>query len=110
MVLAMPRVARVGDKVNMNCPHGATGTIVTGSNNIVVNGKSLARKGDTITCDLCGVSRTIDSGSPDGLANSADIARVGDPSTGTCDLKLPGCPHTTVATIATGSEDFILNE
>ena len=58
-VLIMPDVSRIGDKVIMNCPHGATGTIISCSTNIEINGNGLARKGDIIKCDKCGVTRII---------------------------------------------------
>ena len=108
-VVIMPSVARLGDKVNMNCPHGAMGTIISCSSNIEVNGRGLARQGDTVQCDLCGITRTIDYGSPNVDGNDVDVARIHDPATGICNPGLPCCPHTTVATIATGSEDTFAN-
>ena len=105
----MPKVARVGDKLSMNCPHGATGTIVSGSPNIEVNGKPIALQGCIVKCDVCGITRTIDSGSADTFGNVKQVARVGDPSTGICNPGYPCCPHTSTATITTGSGNTIDN-
>ena len=105
------KTARKGDQVNMNCPHGAMGTIITGSEDCEVNGKQCARETDTVQCNLCGVTRTINAGecSPDTYLNGLQVARLGDPSTGICDLKQRCCPHTTTATIAEGSSDTLVN-
>jgi len=102
----MPFMAIVGSKVNMNCPHGGIGTVISGSDNVTVDGQPLARKSDIVRCDKCGITRTIDSGSSYISDNGLDFARIGDPTTGICDLKLPGCPHTTTGIITTGSTDF----
>lgn len=106
----MPRASKLGDKVNMNCPHNGIGTIISCSLDIEINGEGIARKGDVVRCDKCGKTRTIDSGSSDVEGNGLDFARVGDHSTGICDLGLPDCPHTTVATISTGSDDTLCND
>ena len=76
--------ARVGDQASMNCPEGATGTITSGSPNIIINGHACARVGDTITCNSCGTVCHIVSGSPDAMGNGEALARIGDTATGTC--------------------------
>ena len=100
----MPAVARVNDKVNMNCPHGGIGTIVSGSPNVDCEGNPVARIGDKVVCDSCGQTFTIITGSPTGFANSLAIARVGDLASGTCNPGLPCCHHgISNASIITGS-------
>jgi len=60
----MSKQARLGDIVNISCPHGATGIITTGSNYTYDRGKKMAKVGDTCvgSCDVgakcCPHSRT----------------------------------------------------
>lgn len=105
------KTARLGDQVNMNCPHSAMGTIISASPDVEANNKRVAREGDVVRCNLCGVTRNINMGqcSPDTYANGLQVARLGDPSTGICDPQYPCCPHTTTATIAEGSVDVLTN-
>ena len=63
--------ARVGD------PGSHGGVIVTGSPHTYVNGRRLARVGDTYACILHGPNPII-QGSPDTWANGQQVARVGD--------------------------------
>lgn len=105
----MPNVARVGDKVSMNCPHGGVGTIISGSSNITVNDRALAREGDIVQCDDCGKTRPIDFGSPNVFGNDPAVARVGDTSTGVCDPGFKCCPHVSTGTISTGSDNTVCN-
>jgi uncharacterized Zn-binding protein involved in type VI secretion len=66
-----PAVVRIGDSGS----HG--GSVSSGSDNVLCNGRGVARVGDTYDCPIHGPNK-IDSGSPDTFANSKQIARVGD--------------------------------
>lgn len=106
----MPAEARIGDQVTMNCPHGGTGTITSGSPNITANGQAVARVGDTVVCNLCGLSFTIATGSGLAKANGQAVARVDDIVVGTCNLHKPGCPHVVAgAKISSGSGNITIN-
>lgn len=67
----MPRVCRVGDAGS----HG--GTITTGSDNVFVNSKKVARVNDTYACALHGAQPLV-TGSPTLYVNSRKVVRVGD--------------------------------
>lgn len=82
----MAGVARVGDRHEGICDHGApccphfvSGTIVKGSTNVKANGKQVARLGDTVNhnCPHCGVG-WISSSSSTVKANGIGVARIGD--------------------------------
>lgn len=82
----MSRIARVGDTHAgicnhgaICCPHHVTGTIVTGSENVKVNGKNAARVGDQVVhnCPHCGTG-TIVEGSSTVKVNGKPLARIGD--------------------------------
>jgi uncharacterized Zn-binding protein involved in type VI secretion len=78
-------VARLGDTGT----HG--GAIITGSPNVWVNGRPVARVGDIYACPFHGLNPII-KGSNRTWANQLELARIGDPT---------ACG----ATIATGSEN-----
>jgi len=92
----MPAVARRGDQ---GVPHCSGYTIANGSNNVNVNGRPVARAGDSSTLHLqpggrrC-VSHTasISRGSSSVNVNGRAIARIGD--------SLAGC-----TSVAQGSPD-----
>jgi len=65
----MPRDARIGDKG----VHG--GTIVTGSPNVIDEGRLSARIGDVYVCPLHG-PQVIVSGSPQTIVNNRRNARI----------------------------------
>lgn len=67
----MPAIARVGDSAS----HG--GTLITGSPNVLTNGKSVCRLGDTYACPQHG-NNPIVSASTNVNANDKGVARVGD--------------------------------
>lgn len=69
----MPAQARLGDKTS----HG--GAIITGSPDVMVNGKKAARLGDSHSCPLPGHGVTsIVTGSATVMINGQPAARVGD--------------------------------
>lgn len=77
----MPNVTRLGD----NCTgHDACGGVplISGSDNVLVNGKSCGRKGDNYASHGClvhpGHSDVIAAGSATVFVNSIPIARIGD--------------------------------
>lgn len=57
--------------------HSHGGTITSASPNVTVNGKPVARKGDTASCPTHGTV-TIVGGSSKVLANGRARARIGD--------------------------------
>jgi uncharacterized Zn-binding protein involved in type VI secretion len=67
----MPAVIRIGDTGS----HG--GEVVSGSGNTTVNGRGVARVGDTYICPIHGPNQ-ITTGSPDVFVNGMAVARVGD--------------------------------
>jgi uncharacterized Zn-binding protein involved in type VI secretion len=67
----MPRVARVGDTSS----HG--GQIQTGSADVIVNGSSVARVGDTFGCPTHGPNPIVSSPVSGKFANGSPIATVG---------------------------------
>lgn len=82
----MVGIARKDDRTDGTCFHpshdpplSTGGTITTGSSSVSLNGKPIARKGDTVVAD-CGHSSEITSGSQSvtsaGLGE--DIARLND--------------------------------
>ena len=82
----MSGIARVTDKHNGECCHGApccphsvTGEIVTGSVDVNVNGLPIARLGDKVAhdCPHCGIG-WITSSSGSVKANGIGVARLGD--------------------------------
>jgi uncharacterized Zn-binding protein involved in type VI secretion len=84
----MPAAARLGDKAQVDadahgcpaCPHPAVGPIVTGSSNVMVNGKPAARQDDLgIHAVCCGPNNfTIQRGSPTVYVNGKPFARMND--------------------------------
>jgi uncharacterized Zn-binding protein involved in type VI secretion len=83
---AEKRVARVGDGGS----HG--GAIVSGSPNVFVNGRPIARVGDIYACPIHG-SNPIVRGSSRTFANERRIARIGD-STACGASIVSGSPNT----------------
>lgn len=78
----MARVARVGDRTEGTCschptPISVGGQIETGSPDTYVNGRAVARLGDTIRAD-CGHTAEIVSASATVFANKIQVARDGD--------------------------------
>ena len=61
------------------CPHIVTGTIVTGSPDVFVNGLQAARLNDSVVhnCPHCGTGH-ISSASGSVFANGIPVARLGD--------------------------------
>jgi uncharacterized Zn-binding protein involved in type VI secretion len=100
----MTMIAMQGSKVNMNCPNGATGTVVSGSDDFEVDGMPGARRGDIVRCDSCGLTRTIDEGADDVTDGVMGLARVGDHTTGPC-VRTP----VTTGVIITGSDTCSTN-
>jgi uncharacterized Zn-binding protein involved in type VI secretion len=64
-------------------PHG--GTVTTGSNADVIDGKSIARKGDTVECQEHG-TQTIAEGDANGMIGGAPVALHGHRVTCGCTL------------------------
>jgi uncharacterized Zn-binding protein involved in type VI secretion len=62
---------RVGDKTS----HG--GEVMTGSANMIIDGKEVARLGDKVTCPTCG-DTVIAVGSPTYITDGQPTARHGD--------------------------------
>lgn len=91
----MPAVARRGDR---GVPHCSGYTIANGSNDVNVNGRPVARVGDSSTPHLLpgnpcpGHTAQISRGSTSVNVNGRAIARIGDP--------LAGC-----TSVAQGSSD-----
>jgi len=100
----MSKQARLGDIVNISCPHGATGIITTGSNYTYDRGKKVARLSDTVICCSCGKTGNIISGSQYTYADALKMAKVGDTCVGSCDVGAKCCPHSRTGTIVTGSD------
>ncbi|MGS0891921.1 PAAR domain-containing protein [Burkholderia stagnalis] len=74
------QVIVVGDTV---APHG--GVVVTGSHADVVDGKAIARKGDTVECSVHGM-QTIAEGDTNGMIDGAPVALHGHRVTCGCTL------------------------
>jgi uncharacterized Zn-binding protein involved in type VI secretion len=84
----MPAAARLGDKAQVDadahgcpaCPHPGVGPIVTGSSDVMVNGKPAARQDDLgIHAVCCGPNTfTIQRGSPTVYVNGKPFARMND--------------------------------
>ncbi|WP_423394258.1 PAAR domain-containing protein [Burkholderia sp. LMG 21824] len=74
------QVIVVGD---MLTPHG--GTVTTGSNADVVDGKAIARKGDTVVCLEHG-TQAIAEGDVNGMIGGAPVALHGHRATCGCTL------------------------
>jgi len=82
----MPGEARIGDKHEGICSHGApccphkvSGTIITGSPDVIANGVGVARLGDLAihNCPHCGKGIIV-TASLSVTANGMGIARLGD--------------------------------
>ena len=86
----MPGAARLTDQIS----HG--GQIVTGSDNVLIDGLPAARLGDVVACDLDGEQHIV-TASPDVLVNGIGAARIGDRIS--CN-----------ATIVTGSDNVLIDE
>ena len=67
----MPAVVLVGH--DHDCPLCGPTTINSGTRNVTVNGRAVARVGDALGC-----SAVITSGSPSMTVNGKAVARVGD--------------------------------
>jgi uncharacterized Zn-binding protein involved in type VI secretion len=65
-------VIRIGDRTS----HG--GVVKTGSSSFVVDGKGVARLGDTVSCPLHPSETVIDSGSETYITDGRATARDGD--------------------------------
>lgn len=65
-------VIRVGDRTS----HG--GTVGSGSDGFIVDGKAVARVGDKVSCPLHPGGTVINSGSADYLTDGQPTARDGD--------------------------------
>ena len=82
----MPKIARVGDRHEGSCGHGAdccphevSGVFVSGSPNVTANGKAVVRVGDALThnCPHCGTGEAL-TGSSSVKANGIAVHRIGD--------------------------------
>ncbi|VVQ06599.1 hypothetical protein PS938_03053 [Pseudomonas fluorescens] len=67
----MPAVVLVGH--DHDCPLCGPTTVDSGTRNMTVNGRAVARVGDTLGCGA-----VITSGSPSMAINGQPVARVGD--------------------------------
>ncbi|CAI8852848.1 PAAR motif protein [compost metagenome] len=67
----MPAVVLVGHE--HDCPLCGPTTVDSGTRNMTVNGRAVARVGDTLGCGA-----VITSGSPSMAINGQPVARVGD--------------------------------
>jgi uncharacterized Zn-binding protein involved in type VI secretion len=67
----MAKAIRIGD------PGSHGGSVTSGSPDVIVNGKAVARVGDTYACSIHGAN-PIATGSADTFANGKAVARVGD--------------------------------
>lgn len=87
----MPKVSRIGDRTIGTCTHPPIplhpnpsspigGQIITSSAVTSIEGKLVARVGDTVLAD-CGHSGIIDSGGSINIENNP-VARVGDTFSG----------------------------
>jgi uncharacterized Zn-binding protein involved in type VI secretion len=74
------QVIVVGDTL---VPHG--GTVTTGSNADIVDGKSISRKGDTVECREHG-TQTIAEGDETGMIGGRPVALHGHRATCGCTL------------------------
>lgn len=74
------QVIVVGDTL---APHG--GTVTTGSNTDVVNGKPIARKGDAVACKEHG-NQTISEGDESSLVSGSPVALHGHRAACGCTL------------------------
>lgn len=70
----------VGDTLT---PHG--GTVTTGSNSDIVDGKAIARKGDTVECKEHG-TQTIAEGDESSMIGGGPVALHGHRATCGCTL------------------------
>lgn len=105
----MPLSAIVGSKVAISCPHGAIGTVVSGSSNVKTTNSKCARLGDSVVCDCCGCPGSIIAGSPNVLVNNRPSARVTDATAGVCDVGAECCPHGRSGTIISGAPTVKVN-
>jgi uncharacterized Zn-binding protein involved in type VI secretion len=64
-------LVRIGDSTS----HG--GTVMTGSPNMIVDGKPVARLGDKVSCPIHG-DTVVNSGSPTYITDGKPTARDGD--------------------------------
>lgn len=83
----MSGIATVGSSASGTCyghksPLAVTGEISSGSGNVMVDGKGVARVGDLVTFE-CGHTGNISGGSGKSTVNGEGLARVGDPISGT---------------------------
>ena len=67
----MPAIARIGDAIS----HG--GSIIAGAGRTLAEGKSIARKGDSVLCSQHGM-QTITGGSSAVIIEGKPVAHVGD--------------------------------
>ena len=84
----MPGVCRLGDKAKcpidahgcVGCPHSVSGPVIQGSSDVLVNGKPVARKGDSgVHGVCCGPNRfVIARGSSTVFVNGKPVTRNGD--------------------------------
>jgi len=105
----MPQSAILGSKVAISCPHGAIGTVVSGSGNVMTTNSPSARLGDAVICDCCGCPGNIVSGSPNVLVNNRPCARVTDATTGLCCPGFECCPHGRSGAIIAGAPTVMVN-
>ncbi|MGU7776314.1 PAAR domain-containing protein [Burkholderia sp. MR1-5-21] len=78
------QVIVVGDALT---PHG--GFVATGSNADIVEGKPVARKGDTVECNEPG-TQTISEGDESGMVGGSPVALHGHRATCGCTLESRG--------------------
>ena len=97
------KIARAYDFVNMRCPHGGFGVIITYSDDVLYDGLGVARKTDKVMCGKCGCIGQIITGSETYYADGLQVARVDDETQGTCNPGKKCCPHGRNGIIIKGS-------
>jgi uncharacterized Zn-binding protein involved in type VI secretion len=109
-MMNMPPKARLGDQVDMRCPHGGIGTIISGSEKEADDVHRTARIGDKVQCNKCGQIGIIVKGSPNIFVDGRNAARLGDTEVGTCNPGYKCCPHSRCGIIIEGSSTVFSND
>ncbi len=106
----MPGAVRIGDKARcpsdfhgcVGCPHSVIGPAITGSADVLINGKPAVRMGDSgIHSACCGANTWVASqGSPNVFINGRPAVRIGDQTT--------HCGG--IGRMIEGSQDVLINQ